>query len=344
MKIDKLTSFDFVDDKVNNLSYTTSRGNLNGLLITFNSNTVGHLDAIRLSVKLRHKKGVNVLISRLKLTELAVISQIKGGFFGTMGAAGTLSHLITALETATTISAASATGLRRRLGTVDSSFFVDLGHITLGNTEMEITLESDNYGGSGDSYLCEVYSYHQRAFPDMYRMYDESYDYEQGHSFVRDVFAVKDVFIDSGALQDGLETLDVDFQIDGDRSYLLDLNAAIAATNLFTGLEDSGVSYIAQLFSETDVLPAELTLKATGADKTSIKFILIKEVLVQQNVSTSTVTNLESLTKKVEKLEREFPDMAKAYRHAGLIEKSKDLKDVKEAVVESNAEDMKEAE
>jgi uncharacterized protein (UPF0335 family) len=331
VKIDKLFTHGFDRANQSQTSKNFGRGQFNGLFFTY---PTGAYKEDRVTIKLRHERGVDVLANRLPIGHIAAISELQGGFVRA-GLTETMRLLIGKLvDTSLAGGAADKTIIKKSFSNTMDCFALDLGNITLGESELEVTLDTVGTGVANPQSI-DVYTYNLGVKPDYLKVYDFSHDLEQGHRLVRDAFlvprSVNDMLYDS----DAMSFLDLDIQMDtGKYTYLTDLMGVCISTALFSKVEDSIPNDIARLYSETDALPADCYVKITGSDAPKVSLLFIKEKIVPSATSKSTLGNLEALISRIEKLERESPEIAKAYRHAGAIKKSQELK-VAKAIVEN---------
>lgn len=319
------------------ITRTFSRGQFNGLSL-FISQGIGKDDTM--TVKIRGNDGTQYLIPRVPLHLLEQISDINNGF-GRSGLTHTVATLINTLQANATITEQQATTASERFSKYLAMFAVDLGSVYLGDKEIEISISIAPVASATGTNNVEVYSYQTRTEPERYQKYDVSYDLEQPHKFVREAYIFTKEITASGNFRQFIdsvsgEPMDLSLEIDNEETVTnLSAEGIVMGSSIFGMLEDSAVTHIAKFYHETDALPAELHLKCLGQDAQKIAFLLIKEEL-PITVSKNTLDSVKRLQRKVEKLERDSPSVAKAYRHAGRIPKSEDAKQIVEAVELNN--------
>jgi hypothetical protein len=128
---------------------------------------------------------------------------------------------------------------------------------------------------------------------------------------------------------------------DDESTYLSDIVSLKASTMLFGRYELINESPFALIYKNTTEVPVDVHFKLTGADAQNAIVINKAKRYVQEMTSNSTITELEKLRSRVEKLEREEPETAKALRHAGKITKSEDLAEAEREIKESQKADQK---
>lgn len=305
-------------------TFNFSRGKINGLIISGMS-YIGAND--RVTVKLRQNNKVLLLVSRMRMTDLEFISNLNYGY-----AYSPFNEIV--YETVKTA------GEGARLGGVvrGRTMYIDLGHITLDQGELEITLDGADHATLTHTDNFSFYSVHFGDQPDRVFIYDETKDLYGNHDSVRSIFIKNETgFADV----DGDIDKDVDVQVDSDeKSFFSDITGVIAATQLFSNVENLIADKMVKIFAKSDGLPADCHIKVTGNDASETALIFIKEEIMQAATTKSTFNNLGELIQRVEKLERKDPAKAKAYRHAGIIEKSQDLKKVKEVIEDGSDSDQ----
>lgn len=341
--LEKVWAFDRENPET--LSYTLTRGSLNGLVMAFPNGSSG---GDKITVKLRHDKGTSTLVPRMDTFVLAEISNVKNGFSIAGGSAFVnMVQAFREIHDGVDVSVFPAPAKALLDSQVDyietkiilglDMFKIDLGMMNLANAELEVTYEPKAIVGGGNQ---KIYlgSYLETLKPAVLNKYDISYDLEQKHSFVKEAFAFTQLtgvgsqfFYDSAAKT----VLDLYFEIEADsRPVDLDTVLAIAQTAIFGKLELTSPLRVLQLYSETTPVVGDLFMKVTGTDTDKIGLCYIKEEVIPSMVSESTVQNLDEILSRVKALEKSDAPRAKALRHAGEIVKSSELEEAKFVVEE----------
>lgn len=335
MKATKLFDVSGVASASVTASHTTGQGRLNGLVL-FYSEVIYKADVI--SIKTRTKSNVYPHATNMSVRKLASLSDLSFG----LRASGALNGVVREMLNATdaTVDAnkifpdAKYGQFVPMLGTSVRCVYIPLGHITLGNAELEVSLQTSS-GSTAQNVA--VYAIHSEFKPDNYLIYDETKDFDSTHNSVREIYFASEDYLITEA---GEKSLSIQLDYPDQTTDLLDTRGILGITNLFSNVEGMPEMKTVRLFRDTMPVPSSVRAKITGADSAVDSLIYIKELLSEQT-STSTIDNLNEMTKRVEKLERENSDLAKRYRHAGITDKSQDMKKVKAELEASNEADKK---
>jgi hypothetical protein len=175
MRMDLLTTSTVDRRNGGSITYQLERGRLTGLIFTTTSSFHAQ-DTITL--KLRHSGGVLLIADRVSAGMLAFLCDFKRGM-PTRGTADTTNGDDDPETSETTVSS--------KLIPVDA-FELPVGHITLANAQLEITLNLVK--GFGNVETFKIYQMTGDMTTDVIYQYDTSYDLESTHSLVREVYLV----------------------------------------------------------------------------------------------------------------------------------------------------------
>lgn len=328
MKVEKLFTHSFNRNAGGSDSYTMGRGKVQGILIT--SSSGASLD--KLSLKLRSNKSTIPLAINLTHGAIGTISDQNYGVRSSLGLSYVFSSLITQVETLITeTSGAGSVGqlVKDVAGIGYYAIYLPLGHITLGESELELVTQAYNSGSDLDV-TNDYYAVHLNDEPDKFFVYDETKDFDTTQDKVREIYFAST----SSLLSDGAYD-EIEIQIDEDegQTFLSDVKGLLCASNIFGQIDGVPELRNVRIYSESSPIPSRVRVKVSGTDLSTAdnSLIFVKE-LIDSSVSRSTVQNLSELTAKVEKLEKKDPETAEAYRHAGSIVKSEELREVKTSV------------
>ncbi len=329
MKIHRVSTLTHVRSAGAGHNFNFSRGKVNGLLITGSGSA---FDSI--TVTLRTKEGVILICNRLNCAKLSAIMNISYGMQARNGVAAFLSNI---LAFTTFDAVAGIAAFRNTFKTLSgqNGLFLDFGSITLDEAELSVSFDASPVFGDGTTRKVSFYSVQTESKPDMIYQYDESTDFDQNHHRVRSAFFcnITDPLIDPVT---GLYR-ELDFELNADDKTMLgDAAGSSSLTNIFGALEALPELGVIKLYGETLPVPTSLSIKVLGVKTANDSVIVVKEVMPSKQIDRSTMSNLDELQKRIEKMEAADPDSAKAYRHAGLTVKSEELQAVKEAVKESD--------
>lgn len=80
-----------------------------------------------------------------------------------------------------------------------------------------------------------------------------------------------------------------------------------------------------QIYGATTPIPSTVDLSMSGGDTQSVRTLIVKEILIPAEVSSSTIVETERLAQQIRTLERADPLKAQAYRHRVGLPKSSQL-------------------
>lgn len=300
-----------------------STGQLEGLLIVGSASGLNSV-----TVKIRDNKRTFVLANRLTLDFISALSNFENGLQARGHFANQIMALIGELDADVdvTISSALMDNFERTF-LYKEAMYLPLGHISLGkDKELEVIYNH----GEATTKQVDIYTVHTTPKPDAYLEYDKTLDLDKSLGMVRQVW-----YNDGRQLigQDGefVGSINVQLDIEGEKTYLFDQAGMYGMHNVFGQIEGRYEEDYFRIFSETGPLPANLRCKVVTDSSATPHIVYVREV-IPTSVSLSTVNNLDDLISRIEKLEREEPEVAKAYRHSGAIVKSDDLKEAKASV------------
>ena len=317
--------------------HTIGKGHLNGLLFYSSDTDPGYT----VTIKRRTEHGTHVLCANMKAKDIQAISHLEGGV--DEGSSRATEALGSQLVTKAVITQAEYDIVRAISGDQGMhAVHLDLGSLYLGRqSELEITVNFSNFEVGR---VFAAYAVSVAKEPDQMYQYDVTADLEATHNNVDAVFLTSadgtnliEVAADgTGALISPDLTLQLE---DSDSAWLTDILGLFVSTNVLAGIEGAASSRIFQLYRRPDALPAEVFVKLMGTDTNKVRLIVRRSKFDQRITSDQTVEELTKLRQRVEKIEREQPELAKALRHAGAAVKSEQLEQVEKAAKATNAAD-----
>jgi len=332
MRPDKITSQAFTRNASATLSAKMQRGRLSHLLFVVTGTTFRKKDQI--TVKLRHSGGSLNIIDRIPAADLLGISDLKYGVpaFGSVYASDQSDAGITTEN--------EANGRTTTYG--KNAIFLPVGNIFLegAGAELEITFESGQ-GGATLTRQCHFncYSVDYSTSSAHVLQWDSSRDLEAQHKLVREIYLVSkanaslfpsESALGSGTYTDFITYKDITIQMDVDgRTYNMDLLGLGAITSLIGEL-GSPANNLVRIFEDNDNLPSSVYLEVAGDNATDVYIICVKEIMLPALTIDSQHHLISQAQTKMEKLERENPEAARAYVSAGVAAPSSTLQSVKE--------------
>jgi len=313
MKLDLISSTPLRPGTIN-MDYHI--GKLNGLLIT---NVDGFND--RITVKLRHDQDTEFLATRLRMSFVRFLTDLYHGNTGGGVIGKAVEFTLQTLAGGATPDPLAVEALSNYRGlTADvSAVYLPLGNINLEDKELEISIEVSE---DSPNKKVDVSLVHLNDGPDIYLKYDETTDTDISMKGIRQIFLSNQ----SGLVNSDGSVQEIDIQLDitDGRNLLNNVNSFLGATSVFGGIEGYGSQQYCRIYEETLPVPAKIRTKLTGGGVSGTEIIFVRE-LVPDTVSESNLVNLEEIAQRVERLEREDPQVAKNYRRAGLTVKSEVL-------------------
>jgi DNA-binding transcriptional regulator YdaS (Cro superfamily) len=321
MKIDLLTEQVINRQTGGNLTYQLERGRISGFLFVTTSSF--HLKDT-LSIKLRHDK-VEMIADSVPAGILARICDLKFGR-PTKGNANT-SPGDDNLLTSDVTSSFSELPV--------NAFYLPLGHITLANNQLEVSLKIAKAFGGAETF--KIYKVEGDIATDLIYQYDISADLESTHRNVRELFLCskgqiegaplgKFSFFNYDAATNKAVAKDIKIQIDAEGEYYQnDVDGMGAMTAIFGDLE-TAPNILLRAFADGDALPtANMHVKVTGADKDLAYLLFIKETRITSMVIASQQAAAEKAISRTAALEKASPEQAQAARAADITVRSSEL-------------------
>ena len=339
MRIDNLTTGSVDRSRPTQVQYKMVRGELTALLIT-NSTTFHWKDQI--TVKLRHSGGLLTVVDRVSAFLLATLTDLKQG----MPTTGTPNYVGTA--DGEDNDDGGYVQINQGVKFFQNAILLPLGHITLtGKEELEIIVESAQQtvfdptinGGVAPTGVVKISSVKNKSRVDTILCYDQSADLEATQSSVREIYlvGVNNVSFFKNAVAGAIygvpqcADITVKLGVDGDDSEN-DLESYAAMTAI-TGQLSYQPSGLIRVFQDLESLPASVYIKVFGSDKAGAEILYIRETTVPHMVGQSILKGVDTEQKRIEVLEANEPDKARALQQAGVIAASADLAKAKDNFV-----------
>lgn len=337
MRADFLTS-EIVDrSRACTLQYKIVRGVVAQLLIT-NDTTWHYKD--RVTVKLRHAGGLMTIVDRVSALYLALLTDLKQGFpttgtpdyIGDAGADGDNNdNYGFVVENA---------GIRVVVNTI----LLPLGQITLtGKDELEITVETAVQQLQGNATTLptgrmRLSNVSGRSRVDTILCYDVSGDLESQQGNVREIYALGKQGVSffntkTNSLFSAPSGKDVQIKLSVDGSDSENDIETYGALTAITGQLTSAPNNLIRVFQDFESLPAYVYVKVYGDDKDMTELLYIREQAVPHMIGTSMTEAFDKEQKRIETLEHNEPERARALVQAGKIAPSETIAAVKEDFV-----------
>ena len=309
--------------------YQHERGRITGLLFM---STQPFSAKDELTVKLRAQDGKTIMIvDHVSMMALGMVCDLKRGIPSITSPTEVFSPLGGGPNPPEALAQQPAGGFM-------NAIVVDLGHITLDEATLDISLATAPAFG-GQAVELQICAIEGPSSPDYIIHYDPSNDLEANHKSVREILLLRKDH-KSFFRYDEDQVLQYDriaVKIDSEDQVYTNSTLALGALTSIFGQSSTAANVILRCFADTDALPASVRVKVSGVDADKAYLLYIKEVMLGGYTSNSTKKNLDRMLKKTEKLEAADPAAAEAYRHAGLTVKSEELKAVQDAVPTSTA-------
>lgn len=330
MKLDILKTEGVSRAAANTVQYQLKRGRLSGLL--FISGLTWHYKDL-ITVKLRHEGGSLTVVDRISAFVLGQLCDMKQGRPTT----GTPNETqdINGEETAQLIS------INPGQLAVNNAFYLPLGHLTLaGTAELEITVESAAKGLIAPATAFQTGTIKIVAVQDAVRAdtiltYDQLNDLETTQHNVREMYLVgrkgQSFFNDGGASLIPVP-MDVQVRLDANGETTSVDVECLGAMTAITGELSTSPNALIRAYSENGALPSSITYRVTGADCAFASLLFVREVQIAHMTSASIVAAMSIEQKKVEQLEANDPERAKALIQTGVIRPSDVIQNAKESV------------
>lgn len=327
MRQDILTT-DIVDRKKGGtVTHKMERGTAGELLFIISGGSWNHADII--TIKLRHRAGVDVVVDRVPALLLALLCDLKRGRPST-GTQNSLQEVGEEQGQETVVNTGQPFFV--------NAFKVNIGHISLQDAMSELDITVNVAKAFGGDVRVKIANIEPKAGPDYINQYDISDDLESTHLLVREVylFGKKGVSLlqqtgDAGQVE-GKDIRCMVYTDSGTGAYETDLEVMAANTSIDGELSHS-VSTLIGVYSDPEPLPTpSIRFKVSGEDKAQCSFLFIKEKMIQALTSASSLQQIDHVLRKTEAIEKMDDSVAKAYRHAGSARKSEEVKEIKDKV------------
>lgn len=197
--------------------------------------------------------------------------------------------------------------------------YIDLGYINLdGGAKLECRFE---FGAkSGRDTKVTAYSILNNEVSNIMKHYFISDLSTHAVSHVRHLFLLSDEGFDETSV---LSDINISLVVDGSQ-HNSDVLGYAGCTALFDSVETALPDGIIHIFQDNEGLPSEVSWKYSGNGVSTVKTLVITDVLVPTLVSNHSIRQTERLISKVSSFELAHPELARAYRHAGITKKSSD--------------------
>lgn len=333
MRPDRIHNEGFKRSTAASLTAKMQRGRVSHLLFVVENTTFRKKDKI--TVKLRHGGGSMNVVDRIAASDLAQISDMKYGV-PSFGSVFPSDYSYNGQTTENDNTAANILYGR-------NAILLPIGNVFLqaAGAELEILLETS----TGGEYLAQqcffkLYAIDYSTSSAHIIQWDKTEDLEAQHKLVREIYLLtkenESFFPTSAAdpLDDNkhnlIAPLDIQIQMDVDgTTYNSDLIGLGAVTSLIGELATPSGSMV-RIFEDNDSLPSSVWLEVSGDDAKKAYVLCAKEVMFPTLTSQSQHELVAQAQVKMEKLERENPDAARAYVKAGVAVPSATLQEVKE--------------
>lgn len=304
-------------------SITVGRGHLNSILIS-----ASHKD-VEMTIRYRHSKGTTVIMQNFGFQDLFSISDF---YYGASN--DNLDGLVTSIK-----------AINQGLGApidIDSTNLKYLNWFPAQHLGRAVKLDVGSlYLSGGDELVIswtagtavdmQISSCSENTLPARVKTYEVTYDLNQSHNMVQDIFG-RVTFDPSNPVYP--KDREINFKVsDDENTYLANYYTLFGATALMGKLEiQSAANNMVLVYSNTDVLPKTVDVHVTGGDVGLLTMYVVREMVLVDTVSQNTVAEAKKQVERIAKLEKEEPELAKAYRHAGEIPKASELASAVKAV------------
>lgn len=322
------------------IQYQMVRGRLNDLLF-INTTTWHYKD--RITVKLRSEAGLKVLVDRVSALQLAELCDLKQG----MPTTGTPDYIGTADGNNNENN--GLVYVNQGVKFYLNAFTLPLGHITLnGSAQLEITvdvarMDKQNINGVDvvqPSGKVKISAIERKTTTDFLLTYDVSNDLEAQQHMIREIYLLgknNRSFFDNGSggpTLNGLpvaKDINVKLGVDGEDSEN-DIETYGALTAI-TGQLTYQPNNLIRIFQDLESLPASVYIKVSGEDSYLASILYIREDQVPHMVAASIYSAVDKEQRRVEVLEQNEPEKARALIQSGKIAPSALLAEAKDNLV-----------
>jgi hypothetical protein len=343
MRLDLLKTANVDRSTDSSTQYQMVRGRLTDLLL-INTTTWHYKDKI--TIKLRHEGGLRTIVDRVSALVLAQLCDLKQGmtttgspnYIGTPDGNNNENNGLIVVNQ----------GIRFYL----NAFTLPLGHITLnGSAQLEITIDSARMDQQTDAAgkavaqpvgQIKISAIERKTVTDFLLCYDVSNDLEAQQSQIREIYLVgknnvsffKDGTTQQNATTYGLpvaKDITIKLGVDGEDSEN-DIEAYGALTAI-TGQLTYQPNNIIRLFQDLESLPASVYVKVYGDNASDSAILYIREDQIPHMVAASIYTAVDKEQRRIEVLEQNEPEKARALIQSGKIASSAALAAAKDDFV-----------
>lgn len=268
--------------------------------------------ALPITIKSMHVSGLLVLCSTdFQGTETLTVTRFhQGGGSTNMVVGLPFNELVRISDANYGFSGAGRTAVDETAPTLPSVVYIPLGSIFLGSGSLEVNIVNGTVAKTFGVYAVDIEEYADYMF--------------QYQKTVNDNLAVElchSVYMFHNTPGTALIAVAVDVQVRrGVDGYVTDASGGVAASMLFGKQEEYYVPDMALIYSNDKDLPETVALYKSGASAASVSFVSIGYVFVERLTSASTIQTMSELGFAVKELESQKPEIAKAMRHAGMIQ------------------------
>jgi hypothetical protein len=341
MRLDLLKTGNVDRSTTSSIQYQMVRGRLNELLL-INTTTWHFLDTI--TVKLRHEGGLKTIVDRIPAIVLASLCDLKQG----MPTTGTPDYVGEPDGTNNTNN--GLVFVNQGIRFYQNAFILPLGHITLtGNAQLEVTVDCARMEKQKDAqgnYMAQpvgqvkISAVERKTTVDYLLCYDISNDLEAQQSQVREIYLTGknniSFFVDGGGggvLNQFPVAKDITVRLGADGEDSENEMEAFGALTAITGQLTYQPNNLIRIFQDLESTPASVYIKVYGRDADAASILYIREDQVPHMVAASIYSAIDKEQRRVEVMEQNEPEKAKALRQTGKIASSSDLAEAKDNLV-----------
>jgi hypothetical protein len=284
------------------LSHNLKTGSLNGIILVVGGSI---LDGDKVSITFQPKQGEpKTLVRSVPLKALQLYSNLKFG----------------AVRTRVEKLLDDAGGVETDALSIQG-IYIDLGHITLdGFGTLEVKVDAVANVSRTGSY--RLYSVYRQSLPSIMKSYYMNDQTNHSADFVRELF-----LYNAGGLDNGGGTapaMDISLTTD-EGQHNFDLTGAIAQTMMFSSVEGLVPDGLIHIHSDTVGLPSTVAWSYDGTPANTFTLV-VADAVIPDLLSEATTEHLSKVLSKTDKMEFKYPELARAYRHAGVSDKSENIR------------------